>query len=60
MAGCTTWSEGWELPIPLGCVLIFRGDFVHAGAEYLAMNVRIHYFVDTDSFERVPDNTEPC
>lgn len=40
-----------------GDVLVFRGDFVHAGSAYDKDNYRIHCFLDSDTVPRDPNRT---
>ena len=35
-----------------GDVIIFRGDLVHAGAEYYSENVRLHAYIDSVKYKR--------
>ena len=46
---CPFDKDGKEETITLnaGDVLIFRGDLIHAGAEYGELNVRIHVYIDS-------------
>ena len=38
-------------------MLIFRGDFVHAGSGYDTDNYRIHYYLDSPLVPRVANRT---
>lgn len=38
-----------------GDVLIFHGDLEHAGAAYDIENTRVHYYVDSTRFPRIPN-----
>jgi len=40
-----------------GDVVIFRGDTIHAGAEYHTENIRMHAYVDTESHDRIKNET---
>lgn len=40
-----------------GDVLVFRGDFVHAGSSYSEDNYRLHTFLDSNSVTRQPNKT---
>lgn len=37
-----------------GDVLVFRGDCLHAGADYVERNTRVHYYFDCIAARRVP------
>ncbi len=41
-----------ELVLAPGDVLVFRGDLIHAGAEYASENVRVHAFLDSPAVPR--------
>jgi hypothetical protein len=41
------------LKLRAGDVLIFRGDFIHAGSEYADRNVRLHFYFETTN--RLPE-----
>lgn len=45
------------LYIPRGYMLLFRGDVVHAGAQYDKENLRVHAYIDHYSVPRVRDRT---
>ena len=49
-------KERLSLPT-LGQVLIFRGDFVHAGSGYVLPHRRIHCFLDPIGVKRPSDET---
>lgn len=40
-----------------GDILVFRGDFVHAGSGYQQDNVRIHYYLDSPLVPRTRNRT---
>lgn len=40
-----------------GDVVIFRGDTIHAGAEYYTENIRMHAYIDTKSHKRIKNET---
>lgn len=40
-----------------GDVLIFRGDVLHAGAEYYSENVRLHAYIDSTKYKREKNRT---
>ena len=40
-----------------GDVIIFRGDLVHAGAEYYSENVRLHAYIDSVKYKREKNRT---
>ncbi|MDX1900998.1 MAG: hypothetical protein SFW66_03210 [Gammaproteobacteria bacterium] len=40
-----------------GDMLVFRGDFVHAGSGYQADNYRIHYYLDSPKVPRTANRT---
>lgn len=46
-----------EAKLNPGDIIIFRGDFVHAGSGYDANNYRIHYYLDSPSIPRVANRT---
>lgn len=41
----------------VGDILIFRGDLVHAGAEYQKSNIRLHSYMDTVKVKRSKNTT---
>ena len=48
--------------IPVGAVLVWRGDLVHAGAGYAVDHIRIHAYVDPPPsiYERPRGKTNRC
>lgn len=40
-----------------GDVLIFRGDLLHAGAEYYNENIRLHAYIDSKKYKREKNTT---
>jgi hypothetical protein len=46
-----------EVALEPGDMLVFRGDFVHAGSGYEADNYRIHYYLDSPLVPRVANRT---
>lgn len=40
-----------------GDAIIFRGDLVHAGAEYETENIRLHCYIDSKAVNRHPNRT---
>jgi hypothetical protein len=46
-----------DVDISVGHAIIFRQDFVHAGASYLNSNLRMHLYIDHPGFKRTPDTT---
>ena len=48
-----------SMPIPVGKMLVWRADVVHAGPSYEQGNVRIHAYVDSASCRRPPNETFP-
>ena len=46
-----------ELSIPVGSVLVFRGDFVHAGASYESEHMRLHWYADAREYPRDTNRT---
>lgn len=40
-----------------GDAIIFRGDLVHAGAEYDTDNIRLHCYIDSKAVNRNPNRT---
>lgn len=40
-----------------GDMIVFRGDFVHAGSEYQKDNFRIHYYLDSPLVPRTANRT---
>lgn len=40
-----------------GDIVIFRGDTIHAGAEYYTENIRIHAYIDNGSHDRIKNET---
>lgn len=49
--------EPRELKLKPGDIIIFRGDFIHAGSGYENENLRIHYYLDSDKIVRQKNNT---
>ncbi|KAE8986979.1 hypothetical protein PR003_g23148 [Phytophthora rubi] len=41
-----------------GEIMIWRGDFIHAGTGYAENNVRIHCYLDPPNYHRPEDHTE--
>ena len=39
-----------------GDIFVFRGDLIHAGAEYTSPNYRIHFYIDSPTApeQRIP------
>ncbi len=46
-----------EVELDRGDILVFRGDFVHAGSGYKADNYRIHYYLDSPDVSRANNRT---
>jgi hypothetical protein len=40
-----------------GDAILFRGDLVHAGAEYETENIRLHCYIDSKAVNRHPNRT---
>jgi hypothetical protein len=40
-----------------GDAIVFRGDLVHAGAEYETENMRLHCYIDSKAVNRHPNRT---
>ena len=40
-----------------GDAVVFRGDLVHAGAEYATENMRLHCYIDSKAVNRHPNRT---
>jgi hypothetical protein len=40
-----------------GDAIVFRGDLVHAGAEYETDNLRLHCYIDSKAVNRYPNRT---
>ncbi len=40
-----------------GDAVVFRGDLVHAGAEYTTENMRLHCYIDSKAVNRHPNRT---
>jgi hypothetical protein len=40
-----------------GDALVFRGDLVHAGAEYESENIRLHCYIDSQTVKRYANRT---
>ena len=49
--------EHKQLVLNAGDVLVFRGDFFHAGAAFDKLNVRLHYYLDMEGVERTRNVT---
>lgn len=50
-------SRTRTIHIDKGDVLIFRGDVLHAGAEYYSENVRLHAYIDSVKYKRKKNKT---
>ncbi len=46
-----------ELLLEPGDLLVFRGDFIHAGSSYAEENYRLHTFLDSPEVPRDPNTT---
>ena len=46
-----------ELTLNAGDIVVFRGDFIHAGSAYEKANYRIHYYLDSPLVPRVAGRT---
>jgi hypothetical protein len=46
--------DGKEIVLELdaGDAVIFRGDFIHSGAEYTKFNIRLHWYIDIEGVYR--------
>jgi hypothetical protein len=46
--------DGKEIVLELdaGDAVIFRGDFIHSGAEYTKFNIRLHWYIDIEGVHR--------
>lgn len=42
-----------------GQMLVFRGDFVHAGSPYASLNLRLHFYLDNKLIDRSQNATQP-
>lgn len=51
------WYEHKQLVLNAGDVLVFRGDFFHAGAAFDKLNVRLHYYLDMEGVKRTRNVT---
>lgn len=53
------WLDGKEELARLnkGDILVFRGDFIHAGSAYENENVRMHCYLDSPLVPRIPNRT---
>ena len=47
-----------ELAVPIGKLLVFRGDLVHAGAKYKKQNVRVHCYVNATKGGQIANATQ--
>ncbi|OWY98277.1 hypothetical protein PHMEG_00030989 [Phytophthora megakarya] len=47
-----------RVTLTTGEFLLFRGELVHAGAEYKRMNIRLHCYVRVRGIKQNPDSTE--
>ena len=50
-------SDEKVLTLGVGDLLLFRGDLVHAGAEYTQQNTRVHVYLDIKGIKRSSDTT---
>lgn len=53
------WIDGKEEIANLngGDILVFRGDFTHAGSAYEKENIRLHCYIDNVMIPRTPNRT---
>jgi hypothetical protein len=40
-----------------GDAIVFRGDLIHAGADYESENIRLHCYMDSSAVDRHPNRT---
>jgi hypothetical protein len=45
------------VPIPPGSILLFDGNVAHRGADYAALNTRIHFYLDVQRVKRAENVT---
>ena len=66
--GTRFYTYGWNhlcaferdeklLTLGVGDLLLFRGDLIHAGADFDKKNYRVHCFLDIPKVDREPDDT---
>ena len=41
-----------------GSIIVWRGDLVHSGAAYTALNYRLHAFLECDGMDRSKNSTQ--
>ena len=46
-----------KITLNRGDLLIFTGDFIHAGSEYFIRNIRLHCYFPVHGFKRIKDHT---
>jgi ectoine hydroxylase-related dioxygenase (phytanoyl-CoA dioxygenase family) len=46
-----------EIQLNEGDIVVFRGDFIHAGSAYSDDNYRVHYYLDSPLIPRVANRT---
>lgn len=47
-AGSSIYIGTVKIDLPAGSAIIFRGDCVHGGAEYMKDNIRYHLYIDVE------------
>ena len=57
--GCAD-DEGRRVELSADALVVWVGDFVHAGASYEKANTRLHFYVDSSAAPRVRDGTFRC
>ena len=50
-------SDEVEVKLGVGDMLLFRGDLIHAGADYVTQNIRVHCSFDVKRFRREKNST---
>ena len=53
-------GEGIELHLHSGDLVVWRGDVVHAGSAYAALNLRMHAYIDSLAWRRDHNHTSQC
>lgn len=49
--------EPTRIELDKGDILVFRADTIHAGSDYLAENIRMHCYLDSETINRKKNRT---
>ena len=60
MKKCATDDDEILVRLNPGDILVFKGDTVHAGADYASPNIRMHMYLDVPGIKRNSNTTHLC